>query len=326
MSRPFPHPLHRTADTRPGGTGSRVRSPQVTVFVGPEREPFSVYKDVICRSSVFAAMLIYPVEEDWEHNTIHLPEDRPEEVQYIIEYLLSNNYQTEFEREFETGVRSFEDIPRYDDGDPIIWKNIVKRISKDGAGKEDCPKWTSPEDSHRLREWIADRIRSKIQGEEGESQNRIDKRNAWKYRLAFEHISLYVLAQRYDLPGLQKLAYKKMIKHIDWRSSPRSVFDLAATVYPNILDYDDILRPRMRKRLHAALEWISEEKGMEECDKVFGHYMSYGGTLAKELRTAYLYIAEKDYEDQFSSRSSSSTPSIMSSEEWHDAFTDYMPL
>ena len=323
MSQPFRDPLHRTPDTRPGGTGSRVRSPPVTVFVGPEREPFIVYKDVICRSSVLAAALIHPWEEDWKHNTITLENERPEEVQYIIEYLLSNNYQTEFEREFETGVRGFEDVPQSHDGDPIVWKNIVKRISKDGAGKEDWPEWTSPEDSHRLREWIADRIRSREQGE-GESQNSIDKRNAWKYLLALEQLSLYVLAQRYDLPGLQKLAYKKMIKHIDWKSSPRSVFDLAATVYPNILDRDDVFRPRMRKRIHAALEWISEQEGMEECDKVFGHYLWYGGTLANELRTAYLYIAEKDFEDQVSS--SGSTPSIMSSEEWHDAFTDYMPL
>lgn len=98
MFRNFGNPQPRVADTRPGGTGSRVRSPQVTILVGPEEEQFSVYKDVLCRPSVLAAMLIYPPFEDWAQNTIYLPDDGPEEIQYLIEYLFSNNYQTQMER------------------------------------------------------------------------------------------------------------------------------------------------------------------------------------------------------------------------------------
>lgn len=66
-----------------------------------------------------------------------------------------------------------------------------------------------------------------------------------------------------------------MIKHIDWRSSPTSVLDFAAMVYPHILGDDSIFRPRIRKLFDAALESISME-GIEECRKEYGHYGEYG--------------------------------------------------
>ena len=318
MSQYFRGPLPDAASIRPGGTGSRVRSPQITVLVGPYEEPFYVNKDVLCRSSVLAAMLIYP-PEDWEQDTICLRDDLPEHVQYLFEYLLSNNYQTEMERDFEIGARSFEDVPELRDGDPVVWQHIVNRISKEELEEQNWPDWTSPEDSHRLRAWIADRIRSRTKPQR-ESQNSIDKRNAWKFQLALEHLDLYVLAERYDLEGLQKLACKKMIKHTDWRSSPTSVLDLAAAVYPYLPEGDNIFRPRIRKLFDAILEWISME-GIEECKKVYGHYVEYGGTFAEDLTAAYDPVVE-DPGDQISS----STPSIMTSEEWHDAFAGYMPL
>ena len=251
---------------------------------------------------------------------MHLPEDEPEHIQYLIEYLLSNNYQTEMERDFESGVRSFAEHPRCENGDPVVWQNIVHSISREDAEDLNWPEWTSPEDSHRLREWIADRIDSKRQTRR-ESQNSIDKRNAWKFQLALEHLDLYMLAERYKLSGLQKLASKKMVHHIDWRSSPRSVLDLAAAVYPYIGGGDEILGPRLRKRINKALEWISME-GIEKTDEVYGHYVQYGGGLASDLTAAYEPIAEKDFKD----RLSSSAPSLLSSEKWHEAFADYMPL
>lgn len=66
-------------------------SPTITLHVGPERTKFYVNEDTLCQLPFFEAALHGEFKEASE-KTISMPEDRPDTLSALIEYLTANRY------------------------------------------------------------------------------------------------------------------------------------------------------------------------------------------------------------------------------------------
>ncbi|RAL17574.1 BTB/POZ domain-containing protein [Aspergillus homomorphus CBS 101889] len=88
--------LHRrreTPDSPPDG--SSLTPAAVTLCVGPEKRLFAAHKDIICVSPYFAAACARArstTDPNHTNNPIHLPDEQPEILSCILEYLYRGDY------------------------------------------------------------------------------------------------------------------------------------------------------------------------------------------------------------------------------------------
>jgi hypothetical protein len=70
----------------------------VIVLVGPEEQPFSVYKDIICASSKFFKAACSERWIEGKEKKVRLPEVKPSVFQGYIAWLCSGHYQMQASR------------------------------------------------------------------------------------------------------------------------------------------------------------------------------------------------------------------------------------
>lgn len=85
-------------------------SPIVTIFVGPDSVEFHAYQDTLCRLPFFRAALQGEFREASEKK-ITMPEDEPEIISALIEFLYTGSYTYTYDPEATTVSETTEDTP-----------------------------------------------------------------------------------------------------------------------------------------------------------------------------------------------------------------------
>ena len=266
-------------------------------MVGPGEERFVVHQGVLCQSLVFAAMCLADFKERHDQ-IIKLPEDEPYYFQLFVEYLYSRQYLTEKEAEFQSGRRAFENDPGYVDSNEGYSDDICPFEEKYGTTFE-APSSAIDADNIQEQGHIESATlrdpndaylyspTSSFQVHDSETartapRSAMDKRNAWEFDIAVEHIKMYVLGDKYDLEDLRRLAMMNMLQHIYTESNPTDLLDLAAAVYPYITEVDDVFRPFFKKELLAILTNILQDDSID-VQEYFAGYIQEGGLLANDI-------------------------------------------
>ncbi|KAH8424150.1 uncharacterized protein LDX57_001904 [Aspergillus melleus] len=85
-------------------TDSPLLSPIVSLIVGPDQRLFVAHEDVLCRSPFFAAMLRDHYVENAMNMAIALPEEEPEILSCVLEFLYKGDYLPRLFRSKDTNT------------------------------------------------------------------------------------------------------------------------------------------------------------------------------------------------------------------------------
>ncbi|KAI9043650.1 uncharacterized protein KD926_003000 [Aspergillus affinis] len=89
-------------------TDSPLLSPIVSLIVGPDQRLFVAHEDVLCRSPFFAAMLRDQFVENAMDMAIALPEEEPEILSCVLEFLYKGDYFPRLFRNKDTNTWDLE--------------------------------------------------------------------------------------------------------------------------------------------------------------------------------------------------------------------------
>lgn len=233
---------------------------------------------------------------------IKLPEDEPYYFQLFVEYLYSRQYLTAKEAEFQSGKRAFENDPGYVDSNEGYSDDICPFEEKhrttfdvpssaidadkiDEQGHIETATFRDPNDAYLYSP------NSPLQVHDSETagtapRSAMDKRSAWEFEIAVEHVEMYVLGDKYDLEDLKRLAMMNMLQHIFTESNPTDLLDLAAAVYPYITEGDAVFRPFFKDELLFVLKKTLEDNPVD-VQGMFVGYIREGGLLANDISEAF---------------------------------------
>ena len=260
------------------------------MLVGPDEERFQVCKDVLCQSKVLGAMCLLDCQER-DEKIIRLPEDDVDIFLLLLEYLFSGDYSTDSEKDFKAGEWEFKDDPGFDSSTEETRQESLNAItaSDDSQVQSDTlfldnqagvgPNASNSElESHAPMDAVT------------QPQSAEDNQIDWEFEIALEHISIYVLADKYDLKELKELARQNMWKHIHTWSDH---LGLAATIYPHIAEGDDVFRPFLIEHLPGMIMRIQHEH--PRCSRaIIAHYLDQGEMLKEDLTWAIKRLEESD--------------------------------
>ena len=218
-------------------------SKTITLVVGEQNQQYVIHKSLLQRSPVLAKMS----EGDFLESSsgiIKLPEDEPDMVSCIVDYL----YRGDFNFGIDTEEKSLV-VPQSD-----VWSEPARKIADDMDAFDTNPMAAGiPNDTETSVKQTAARYLAK----------------------------LYVVAEKYQLREMHPLILKKMASCIDLEKNPEGFLDLATTIYDGTPDSDTTFRPYFRDYCPAAIRELvkQEEQGAEVLDS----YVSDGGPLAVDI-------------------------------------------
>ena len=175
---------------------------------------------------------------------IKLPEDEPDTISCIVDYL----YRGDFNFGIDTEEKSLV-VPQ-----KHIWSEPARRITEDMD-----PFDTNP---------VAAGIPNDTVG---------DAKQAAAVYLA----ELYVVAEKYQLREMHPLILKKLASCIDLEKRPEGFFNLATIIYEGTPESDSTFRPYFRDYCPAAISELVKQEGQNT--EILDSYVSDGGPLAVDV-------------------------------------------
>ncbi|KAI9877431.1 MAG: hypothetical protein M1830_003916 [Pleopsidium flavum] len=127
----------------------------ITIEVGPEKRAFPIHKELLCSQSDFFSAAFNPTHAFQESlkGTLHLPEDRPDTFEYLVQYLYTKSLAHE---DVDAQIPAYHTLLRlYALADklsiPALKNAIVDRMAAIADEKNVVP---APNDTHILYDEI----------------------------------------------------------------------------------------------------------------------------------------------------------------------------
>jgi hypothetical protein len=79
-----------------------MSSPRVDIYVGPEKKHYSVPKEIICSQSDYFRRCFNGGSKEAEEQKLYLDEDKVEDFEILLEYVLSGQVTTQLRKDNQT--------------------------------------------------------------------------------------------------------------------------------------------------------------------------------------------------------------------------------
>jgi hypothetical protein len=81
-----------------------MSSPRVDIYVGPEKKHYSVPKEIICSQSDYFKRCFNGGFKEAEEQKLYLDEDKVEDFEILLEYVLCGQVTTQIRNEYQTST------------------------------------------------------------------------------------------------------------------------------------------------------------------------------------------------------------------------------